>query len=129
MRREEYQQIAAVEGHSAEEFENNFNDRMSELKEKTIIDTKVELANGFRATILYEEKYEPEPRTVRDEYHDIGMIFLCKQCPHVDPPTDGRVKHMNCKYAEYGHTRIDCECCEMFYKELKQGLITPRYIR
>ena len=128
MRKTTVQQTAVISAVTPEGFEKKFNERMRELKGKKIIDTTV-CADSLLAIVIYEENVEEEPKTVRDEYHDAGMVFLCRQCPHIELPSDKRIKYIDCKYDEYGSTRLDCECCEMFYKELKQGSITPRYCR
>lgn len=129
MRKTTIQQIAVISEDTAEGFEKAFNDKIRELQCKYIVDTKISMDGGLRAVIIYEDDAEPPQRTVKDEYHDQGLAFLCQQCPHVNLPKDKRIKTIDCRYDEYGHTRLDRECCEMFYKELKQGLVTPRYIR
>ena len=128
MRKKTIRQSAVISAMTAEEFEYVFNERLKELAGKTIVDMNV-CVETLTAIVIYEEDVDDEPKTVREEYNAAGYVFLCKQCPHIELPKDKRLRHVPCKYDEYGHTRLDCECCEMFYKELKQGEITPRYCR
>lgn len=91
------------------------------------VDVKVQYSDGeFVAIFMYEQTYLPEERTIADEFHDEGIRYVCSQCPHLEIDGDKRKKRHPCKYAEYGSSRIDSECCEMFYKLLKQGRIVPK---
>lgn len=128
MRKTTIQQTALICATTPDKFEEQFNARMVELKGKKILDTSISIDN-LMAIVLYEDELPEEPQTVREEYNAAGYVFLCKQCPHIELPKDKRLKSVACKYDEFGRTRLDCECCEMFYKELKQGSITPRYCR
>lgn len=126
MRREHYEQVAIVKGESLEDFEAKVNARLRDLGEKTV-DKDLDLTN-LVAVLLYEETEDFE-ESVRDEFYAEGKVFLCKQCPHIEIPTDKRRKWVPCKYNECGTTTLGSECCELFYKQLKQGAITPRYLR
>lgn len=129
MRYDKVQHIEVATGATAEEFKKDFNRCMDELQGLKILDTQIKVDDGFSAVILFEMNKQAPARTVADEYHDQGLVYLCRQCPHIPLPKDGRVRHVDCKYDELGSTHLDRECCEMFYKELKQGAITPRWLR
>ena len=125
MRHEIFRKIAVVSGDTPQEFEEAYNSKVEELGD-SITDEKTDVRT-LRAIIHYKEvRYYEE--TVRDEFHNEGLVYLCKQCPHIQQK-DKRIKYVDCKYAEFGHTHLDHECCELFYKELKQGKIAPRYLR
>ena len=79
---------------------------------------------GFCAIISYKETIEIMDK-VADEYHAEGIYYLCKHCPYLDDPHDKRVKRCACKYSSSGVAYKDSEACEIFYKALKRGDITP----
>lgn len=80
----------------------------------------------FLAYVEWEE-YEKTPETVEDEYELEGMTFTCGQCPHLDLDNyKGNRKTYPCKYSTYGMTRMGTRACEVFYKDLRCGAITPR---
>ena len=117
--------IAAVHSDSAADFEKQFNARIDELEGFKIVDRKIEIGGGsFDAVLVYEETHRVAD-SVKDEYHFEGIRYLCKHCPYLDDPKDKRVKYCKCKYAELGMTHKDTEACEMFYRHLKAGRITP----
>lgn len=91
------------------------------------VDANVQYSDGyFVAVITYETVVWPDDeRTVADEFHDEGLRYVCSQCPYLEVSGDRRRKRFPCKYSEYGTARIDSECCEMFYKKVKQGTIEP----
>lgn len=124
------QQVITIPPTAPEKFDEIFNSRMGEIPKRRILDTQINIQDGrITAVILYEATKGMGPKTIRDEFHAEGHTFLCRQCPHIDPPSDKRIKYIDCKYAEYGHTRLDSECCEMLYKQIKQGAVTLRYYR
>lgn len=125
MRIDQVIRIAAIHADTAEDFERKFNARMDELEGFKITERKIEISGGsFDAVLVYEETHRT-PDSVADEYHFEGIRFLCKHCPHLDDPKDRRVKHCTCKYAELGMTHKEHEACEIFYRQLKAGRITP----
>lgn len=125
MRIDQVIRIAAIHADTAEDFERKFNARMDELEGFKITERKIEISGGsFDAVLVYEETHRT-PDSVADEYHFEGIRFLCKHCPHLDDPKDRRVKHCTCKYAELGMTHKEQEACEIFYRQLKAGRITP----
>lgn len=77
---------------------------------------------GFCCYITYE--YEEEiPEDVTDQFHQQGIYYHCRNCPHMEPPQDGRFKWCSCDISPWGKTRMDSEACEYFYKSLLTGAI------
>ena len=101
MRREAFSQIKVIQTESASDFQEQINSSMRELADK-----------------------QPEYK-LADEYHAEGIYYLCKHCPYLDDPHDKRVKRCTCKYSNSGVAYKDSEACEIFYKALKRGDITP----
>lgn len=125
MRVDVFPQIAVVQAESAEKFEAEFNAKTRELADR-ITDTKVEITGTVLTGIIsYKEKVEVMD-CVADEFHAEGVRYLCKHCPHLEDPEDGRVKWCSCKYADLSMTHKDHEACEVFYKQLKAGKIKPK---
>ena len=127
MRKETFVQIEVVEGETAKDLQCNFNSKMRELAQANckVFRDKLDInADDLIAVILYEVT-ESYMDCVADEFHAEGIYFHCRNCPYLEDPKDRRVKHCNCKYAEYGHTHKDSEACEMFYKQMKQNKVTP----
>ena len=82
----------------------------------------------FIAIVTYEEIEIPDDtEPVTEEFHELGIRYVCNQCPYLEKDGDKRRKYHKCKYAEYGMAREDQECCEYFYKLLKQGKIVTRF--
>lgn len=107
-----------------------FEEKIADLLRKTQrTEPIVKYDNGyFIAVLTYEEFDFPddEKETVADEFHRQGIRYVCAQCPHLEQDGDKRRKYHTCKYAELGTAREDQECCELFYKQLKQGNVIPR---
>lgn len=106
-----------------------FEQKLAELlSKKQKNEPIIKYDNGyFIAVVTYEEIIIPEEDTVAEEFHQQGIRYVCSQCPHLQMDGDKRRKYHPCKYAEYGTAREDQECCEYFYKLLKQGNIVPRF--
>lgn len=81
--------------------------------------------NDEAALAEIERRYGKSTTPVTDEFEKEGIRYLCKNCPHLEIGKDKRRKLWPCQYAEYGMARMDCGCCEFFYKQLKQGKIEP----
>ena len=80
----------------------------------------------FRAVLEWTE-YDKVPETVADEFELAGEIYHCIDCPHLDMSNYWKSKKKYpCKYAKYGATFTTSCACEVFYKELMRGEITPR---
>lgn len=77
---------------------------------------------GFCAYIIYEYD-EAIPEDVADQFHQVGVYYKCRNCPHMEPPQDGRFKWCGCDISPWGRTRMDSEACEYFYKALLTGEI------
>lgn len=67
------------------------------------------------------ERVDKENDPVTKEFHDQGIRHTCGQCPYLEVGNDKRRKWWPCKYSEYGTSTCNTECCEYFYKMLKQG--------
>ena len=77
---------------------------------------------GFCAYLTYT--FEEEiPEDVADRFHQQGIYYHCRNCPHMEPPRDGRCKWCECDITPYGKTHMDSEACEYFYKSLLTGEI------
>ena len=82
----------------------------------------------FIAVITWDDVIiEDEPRTVKDEFNDAGIRYVCGQCPYLEVSGDKRRKYHPCKYHELGTANAEHEACEYFYKLLKQGKVVPRF--
>lgn len=123
MRREAFSQIKVIQTESASDFQEQINSSMRELADKRP-EYKLIEGKGFCAIISYKETIEIMDK-VADEYHAEGIYYLCKHCPYLDDPHDKRVKRCACKYSSSGVAYKDSEACEIFYKALKRGDITP----
>jgi len=101
-----------------------FNSKIDELA--TFNPTHQITDNGevISAIITYQEKHHIVD-SVADEFHFEGIRYLCKHCPYLDDPHDRRVKYCTCKYAELGMTHKNHEACEIFYRQVKAGTVTP----
>ena len=119
-----YPQIKVIQADDPKEFQRQFNEAMEKLYEN---DPEVEFVHekAYCAYIRYT-KVTHEWDSVADEFHAEGIHYLCKQCSYHEEVDDNRKKYVYCKYADYGHTHLDHEVCEMFYKEVKQGKIKPK---
>lgn len=120
-------QICVIQSDSSIDFQNQVNEAM-----KKFADCEPELSVSmesfqFRAVITYEgQAEESNPgRTVKEQFHDDGLRFVCEQCKHFESRGD-RVRWGRCKYAIGTITHKDTECCEYFYKLLAQGEIDPK---
>lgn len=110
----------------AEVFEKKIADLLRRTQKR---DPIIKYDNGyFIAVLVYEEFTFPEDeiKTVADEFHEQGIRYVCAQCPYLEQDGDKRRKYHTCKYSEYGTAREDQECCELFYKQLKQGTVVPK---
>ena len=116
-------QIRVIQTSAPDEFEKQVNSAMVELCESDPVLT-IRDGAGFTAIIEYI-RTEKILETVADEFHEAGIYYHCKNCPHIDRPMDGRIKYTTCKYAELGRTHINYGACEVFYKDLKAGRIKP----
>ena len=115
--------IAAIAADNPDQFEKEFNERMSLLSENNPKVT-IDISNGFRAVIQYEVE-EKAVETVKDEFNLEGIRHICRECPFHDLETDSRRKWVTCRYSENGETHLDHECCNYFYKQLKLGQVRP----
>lgn len=125
MRRDLIEQIVAVEGDNPKEFQDNFNRTTEENKERKHIKTEKFILDNKLVAILTYQIVQQTPDCIADEFHAEGVYWHCRNCPHLDDPNDLRVKYCGCKYSETGRTHKDREACELFYRGVKNGSITP----
>lgn len=117
-----FSQIAVVHSDNAADFQNQFNSKIRELADYEPKPIFVE-REGLCAIITYTMK-ERVIENVSDEYHEAGIHYKCKHCPYIERPDDRRIKHCSCGlYGTRVHT--DQEACDLFYSQLKEGLIEP----
>lgn len=125
MKNERINQIIVVSSEDPQEFEQLFNQRISELDSEAD-DVKFDISNGrFSAIISYHyTKYIKD--CIADDFHEEGIYYHCRNCPHLEDPKDKRIKWCKCAYASLGTTHKNHEACEYFYKQLMTGAIVPR---
>lgn len=90
-------------------------------------EVQTQYSDGFFVAIITWQEARHEVDTVADEFHMEGIRYICDQCPYLEHDGDGRKHRFPCKYSETGTAHVKHECCEVFYRQLKQGMITPRY--
>lgn len=95
------------------------------LKEASSPQIMTQFSDGHFVAIITWHSEEKQVETIKDEFHLEGLRYVCGQCPHLEQDYDGRKKRFPCKYSEFSSVDIRQECCELFYKQLKQGLIEP----
>lgn len=125
MRQQDIRQAVAIVTDNPDEFTEQFNKAMQELRDKSP-EVITDLSRCFRAVIYYTETETVYDGTVADEFHAEGLRFLCKHCPYYEDPGDKRVKHVACKYADLGRAHLEHEACEVFYKGVKNGTVRPK---
>lgn len=118
------EKIKVIQTEDPTEFQEQYNSIMETLHGTEYHVELKDMAGTHCAYVFYEEVQHEYDR-VSDEFHAEGIRYLCAQCPHHDPVTDGRKKHVWCKYADCGMTHLQHEACELFYKQLKQGEVKP----
>lgn len=117
MREIKSKKVRVIDGSCAEEFENALNAVLSEIKEPQIM---FDSNRPFLAYVTYDD-YRKVPESVRDAYELRGEYHYCGECPYYTPSADKRIKHITCAVGE--RTRADRCACELFYKELNDGII------
>lgn len=110
-----------VSEQSAEDFDRRFDEVSRSLPKSAELkwDTKPMCVH-----FIYEED-EKMPESVMDEYELQGLLYKCRNCPYLDKDQDRRKKKHPCKYSEYGIAYDDSPACEVFYKALRAGKLTP----
>lgn len=123
-------QFDVVTADSPYVFKELLNSRIRELAqyEPQVVERSID-GSEYRAMIQWTETesvgLDSRLFSVREEFHDEGIRFICGECPLHDIETNKRRKRVSCKYADNGVTHLDHECCEYFYKLLKQNRIEP----
>lgn len=125
MRRDFIEQIVAVEGDNPKEFQDNFNKVTRENKGNKHIKTENFVLGHKLVSIITYQLEMQTPDCVADEFHAEGVYWHCRNCPHLEDPNDARIKYCDCMYSGTGRTHKDHEACEVFYKGVKNGSITP----
>ena len=118
--------IKVIQTEDPEEFERQYNEATEALWEKDY-EVNVQPFSGVHCAYFYWKETEQIFNLVSDEFHAEGIRYICDQCPLHDPVEDGRKKTVWCKYADYGHTDLRHEACELFYKMLKKNEVKPIY--
>ena len=124
MKTEHITKVAIVRSRDPVQFEKDFNAKMDELARYSPAHQIMDNGDILSAVITYQETHHFVD-SVADEFHAEGIRYLCKHCPHLDDPHDRRIKRCTCRYSEYGITHKEHEACELFYKQLKLGQLTP----
>lgn len=110
----------AIRESDADTFAKKFDEALQGVRKPDIFKDYAD--SSFIAIVTWEEE-EEVIETVRDEFHREGIRYVCGQCPYLEQDDDRRRKVYPCRYSEYGQSRIDSECCEMFYRLVKQGRV------
>lgn len=113
--------ILTVQGTSAENFDERFNEASESLPETA--ELKWDTA-PMCVHFIYEEVISV-PETIAEEFELQGVHYFCKDCPHLQKGKDKRCKSHGCKYSKYGTVQDFTPACEFFYKQLLQGEIEP----
>lgn len=130
MKQNSYFQFAVISETDPIKFESELNSKMKELSQLEP-DVQTDITGGNFCALISWKESEIVCETVTDEFHIEGIRHVCGECPLHDIETDKRRKRVSCRYSEFGETRLDSECCEYFYKLLKQNkidLITPEIV-
>lgn len=130
MKQSSYFQFAVISASDPEQFESELNSKMKELSQLEP-DVQTDITGGHFCALISWKESTIVCETVMDEFHNEGIRHVCGECPLHDIETDRRRKRVSCRYSEFGETRLDSECCEYFYKLLKQNkidVITPEII-
>lgn len=110
--------IRTVQAKSAAEFDDMFNKISDEMTTTAELKWDGELCVHF----IYDEETRIA-ENVKDEFELRGETYTCCECPHFEKSDDKRVKNHGCRYSKYGAVR-ECEpACEIFYRELINGMI------
>lgn len=119
MERIRKEKIRMISNADSQEFEREVNEAVDMHPDGKL--GEIQFSDGkFWVVLRYEEITEVK-ESVKDEFNLEGFRFICRECPHHEPVTDGRVKWCHCKYSESGIAHLEHECCEFFYKQLKQN--------
>ena len=122
MRTIKRQMCKAIKQETPEAFEREYIEALTDVKSPSIYK---DYKDGCFIAIITWETETLETETVADEFHLEGIRYVCGQCPYLEDDGDGRKKRFPCKYSEFSTVDKRQECCELFYKKLKQGLIEP----
>lgn len=114
-----HKRVKVILANDAAGFETQLNRTLARFPEAKI---EWNHALGFCAYITYTFE-EDIPEDVREEFHQNGVYYHCRNCPRMEPPQDGRFKMCNCDIHPHGKTHMDREACEWFYKALLTGEI------
>lgn len=120
MEKQDFKQFKLIHSTDADEFEKLYNEAIEKLAGKRV-EVSDPIFNGkeyvgilsYNKTELNESTF-----TFKDDFHRAGEVYLCAQCPYCEWSDDKRRKRIKCPFSEYGLTRKDSECCEMFYRRL-----------
>lgn len=117
MRTDEKLKVKIVHEDTAEAFERKLNIVLDNVAVKSI-EWNHEL--GFCAYITYKEEVKTL-ESATDVFHRDGVYWHCRNCPYLERPSDKRRKSGACKVKPTGETRLDCEACDFFYRQLLSG--------
>lgn len=124
MRREQFQQFAIVQGHSAQDLTEQLNTALYELRNKNATVT----FEGLIARIEYTETRQAA-ENLADEYESKGVRLTCQDCPFFSPirkadgTVDRRIRWGDCPNSEFGRTIRDGAACDHLFRLLNSGEI------
>lgn len=118
-----YRRVVAED--DPKKYEEEFNRMSEELAKKNPEIKDVPSNNRFCTFFTYEEE-ERIPETAKEKCEEDGIVFHCKDCPHLELGNDKRRKHWPCMFTEYGQANIESTACDLFYRQFMSGKIKPR---
>lgn len=118
-------QFAIVRSDSADDFEQQLNDRLMKISTKYPDVTFSETGSYMIARIGYMKEIEVEEKPIEEK----GIRFRCWQCPIFKPiltergTVDKRCKYGDCEHSLYGRTSRDAAACQLLYTMIMNGNI------
>lgn len=118
-------QFAIVRSDSADDFEQQLNDKLMNIRTRNPEVTFSETGSYMIARIGYMKEIEIEDTPIEEK----GIKFRCGQCPIFKPiltergTVDKRCKYGDCPHALYGRTYRDSLACPLLYTMIANGNI------
>lgn len=115
-------QLTVIQEHTAQEFQQKFNQAMTMLADKEP-EVMFNEALGFCAYITYNEQ-DTVIESAEDEFATRGIKFFCVDCPYLQEDADKRIKRHFCPITQSRHSMND-SACGQFYELVQEGTVTP----
>lgn len=107
-----------IRGNDAEDFEAAVN---AVLEEHPYAEVKIDTLIPFMAHAWINCNREV-PETKAEEHELAGDVHYCIECPFLERPQNSKKqqKRFPCRYATYGITMTDCQCCDKYYETIER---------